>query len=89
MTPCEQQMGEEAVPGDLAKADDDADFWQRFDLGSEMHGAVANLLRRGLVAWRGAADDGGDPGVAKLEAVVARDAGGLVRRGRAHGGRDT
>jgi len=72
-----QQVGEEAVPGDLAEADDDADAWQRVDLGRQVDTAVANLLGRGLVAGRGAADDGTDPGVAKAEAVVAGDGAGL------------
>jgi hypothetical protein len=35
--------------------------------------AVADLLRERFVAGRGATDDRGDPGVAKLEAVVAGD----------------
>ena len=77
----EQQVGEEAVPGDLAEADDDADHGQHFNLRREMQGAVPDLLRRRLVAGRRAADDRGDPGVTKLEAVVAGDGAGL--RGKA------
>jgi hypothetical protein len=38
-----------------------------------MLGAVTDLLRERFVARRGATDYGGDPGVAKLEAVVAGD----------------
>src|SRR6202012_3350875 len=34
---------------------------------------VPNLLRLGLVAGRGAADDRGDPGVAQLKSVIAGD----------------
>ena len=60
-----EQMGEVAVPGDFAEADDDADAGEGLDLGGEMLGAVADLLGEGLVAGRGAADDGGDPGVAE------------------------
>jgi hypothetical protein len=52
-----EQVGEVAVPGDLAKADDDADLWKCSDLRREMGGTIADLLRRGLVAGRGAADD--------------------------------
>ncbi len=73
-----QEIGEVAVEGDLSEADDDADSCECFDLGGEICGAVADLLRGGLVAGRGAADDGGDPGVAQLEAIVSGDAFGLV-----------
>src|ERR1035437_10266839 len=52
----EQEMGEEAVPGNLAEADDDANTGQRVDFGSEVDRAVANLLGRGLVAGRGEAE---------------------------------
>ncbi len=68
-----EEEGEVAVEGDLAEADDDADAGEGLDLGGEMRGAVADLLGEGLVAGRGTADDGGDPGVAELEAVVAVD----------------
>ena len=77
MTPCVEEMGEVAVPGDLAEADDDAHFRERGDLGGEMRGAVADLLGRGLVAGRSATDDGADPDLAQLEAVVAADGVGL------------
>ena len=72
-----EEMGEEAVPGDLAEADDDADFGEGGDLSGEVGGAVADLLRGGLVAGRGAADDGADPELAELEAVVAADGHGF------------
>jgi len=72
-----QQVGEEAVPCDFAEADDDTDARQRVDLCGEMDGTVADLLGRGLVAGRGAADDGADPGLAQVEAVVAGDGAGL------------
>lgn len=73
-----KEMGEEAVEGDLAEADDDADSWECGELMHEVLAAVADLLRERLVAGRSAADDGGDPGVAELEAVVAVDGLGLV-----------
>ena len=73
-----EEMGEVAVPGDLAEANDDADFGECSDLGSEVGGAVANLLRGGLVAGRSAADDGADPELAELEAVVAADGDGFA-----------
>ena len=72
-----EQVGEIAVEGDLSQADDDADARQGVNLVGEVAGAVANLLRVGLVAGRGAANDGGDPGVAELEAVVAGDGAGF------------
>ena len=73
-----QKVRQEAVPGDLAEADDDADAGEGGDLVGEMVAAVADLLGEGLVTGRGAADDGGDPGVAKLEAVVAIGGAGLA-----------
>ena len=72
----EDEVGEVAVPGDLAEADDDADAREGDDLGGEVDGAVADLLGEGLVAGWGAADDGGDPGVAEAEAVGAGDGEG-------------
>ena len=70
-----EQVREVAVPGDLAKADDDVDFWKRGDFGGEMRGAVADLLGCGLVAGRGAADHRTDPDLAQLEAVVTAGGG--------------
>jgi len=70
-------VGEVAIPGDLAEADNDADTWELGDLVGEMLGAVADLGGGGLVAGRGAADDGGDPGVFEAEAVVAGCSMGL------------
>jgi len=75
---CVKEVGQKAVPGDLSKADDDANAGKGGELMSEVLAAVTDLLRERLVAGRSAADDGGDPGVAKFEAVVARCAGGLV-----------
>jgi hypothetical protein len=72
-----EQVGEIAVPGDLSQADDDAYPGQRGDLGGEVRGAVADLLRCGLVAGRGAADDRADPELAQPQAVVAGDGPGL------------
>ena len=43
-----------------------------------MRGAIADLLRCGLVAGRSAADDGADPELAQLEAVVATNGDGLA-----------
>jgi hypothetical protein len=73
-----QEVGQVAVEGDLSEADDDADAGERFDLAGEVEATVADLLRGGLVAGWGATDDGGDPGMAKLEAVVAMDGTGLA-----------
>jgi hypothetical protein len=68
-----EQVGEVAIPGDFAEADDDSDAGQSGDLSGEMLGAVTDLLGERFVARRGATDDGGDPGVAEFEAVVAGD----------------
>ncbi len=66
-----EQEGEVAIEGDLSEADDDTDARQGVNFSGKVGGAVADLLGARLVAGRGAAYDGGDPGVAKLEAVVA------------------
>ena len=58
-----QKVGEIAVKGDLPQTDDDADAWQGLDLIGQMDGTVADLLRKRLVAWRGAANHRGDPRV--------------------------
>lgn len=72
------EVGEVAVKGNLSQADNDAKACELAKLSSEVRGAVANLLRSGLVAWRRTADDGGDPRIAKAEAVIARYALGLT-----------
>src|SRR5258708_15836720 len=72
-----EQVGEVAVEGDLAKADDDTGARQGLNLVGKVGGAVANLLGVGLVAGRGAANDGGDPGVAELQAIFAGDGAGF------------
>lgn len=73
-----EQVGHVAIEGDLAEADDDADAGECLDLGGEVGGTVADLLRGGFVSGRRATDNGGDPGMAELEAVVAGGGGGLV-----------
>jgi hypothetical protein len=68
-----QKVCQVTVKGDFSETDNDPDARKGLDFSGEMRGAVANLLRLWLVAWRGATDDGGDPGMAKFEAVVAVD----------------
>lgn len=77
-----KQIGEVAVEGDLAEADDDADARESLDFIGQVRGAVADLLGERLVSGWGAADDGGDPGVAELEAVVAGDGLGLTGKAK-------
>ena len=72
-----KQEGEVAVKGYLSEADYDADSGESLNLASQVGCAVANLLGERLVSGRGAANDGGDPGVAELEAVVAGDGTGF------------
>ncbi len=72
-----EQVGEIAVESDLSEADDDTDARQRLDFSGKMSAAVANLLGQRLVAWWSAADDGGDPGMAELEAIFAGDGAGF------------
>lgn len=72
-------MREVAVERDFAQADYDAEMLELSDLGVEMHGTVPDLLRGGLVSrWR-ATHDGGDPGIAKFQSVVAMSGLWLVR----------
>ena len=66
-----EQEGKVTIEGDLSEADDDTDARQGLDFGGEVRGAVADLLGERLVARRGAAYDGGYPGVSQLEAVGA------------------
>src|ERR1700755_2709753 len=73
-----EEMGKIAVKGDLAQADNDTDARQSMDFVGQMSRAVANLLGVGLVTGRGAADDGGDPGVTELQAVFAGDGAGFA-----------
>lgn len=67
-----QKMGKVAIKGDFAQAYDDAHAREDFNLSGKVSGAIANLLGRGFVAGRSATDNGGDPGVAKLETVITR-----------------
>lgn len=73
-----EKVGEVAIPGDLAEADHDADFRQGGELGGEVRGAVANLLRGGLVAGRSAAHYRSYPKPTQFKAVVAADGYGLA-----------
>jgi hypothetical protein len=73
-----QQVGEVAVEGDLSETDDHTNTWQRVNLLGEVGGAVADLLGQRLVAGRSTADDGGNPGMAELETIVAGDGAGLA-----------
>jgi hypothetical protein len=72
-----EQEGEVAVEGDLSEANDDTDSGKGLNLAGQVGCAVANLLGKRLIARRGAANDGGDPGLTKLEAVVAGDGAGF------------
>ena len=72
-----KQVGKIAVEGYLAEAYDDADARQSLNLIRQVSGAVANLLGVRLVAGRGAANDGGDPGMAELQAIFAGDGAGF------------
>lgn len=73
-----EQVGEVAVEGDLSQADDDANPGKRVDFACEMAGAVAEFLWQRFISRWGAAEDGGDPGMAQLEAVVAGDGSGFA-----------
>jgi len=64
-------VSEKPVKGDAAETDDDAEVDEEGDFLVEPGGAVALLLGGGLVVGRGAADDGVDPEIAELDAVVA------------------
>lgn len=71
---CFQKECEITVKGDFSEADHDTDFGQCLNLTGKMTCAVANLQRKRLVAGRGAANDGGNPRVAKLETIFTGEA---------------
>ena len=73
-----EQEGQVTVEGDLTQADDDADAREGLNFSGEVACAVADLLRVGLVSRRRAANDGGDPGMPELEAVVTGDGARLA-----------
>jgi len=73
-----QEISEVTVEGDLPQADDNPDPGQGLNLIGKMRATVTNLLRKGFVAGRRTADDRGDPGMTKFEAVFAREPGGLA-----------
>lgn len=77
-----EQMRQIPVPGDLAQADDHANLPQRDDLVRKMAGAVADLLRKRFVAGRSTTDDGRDPGVTELEAVISGNGMRLIRKSK-------
>ena len=58
------------VEGNLPERDDEANAWQRLDLGVKMWQAIVDFCRRRLVSWRRAAHGRGDERVMKLQAVV-------------------
>ena len=72
-----EEVGEVAVPGDLAQADNDAETWEGGDFGSKMGTAVAELVGLGFICGRGAADHGRDVSMAQLKAVFAVRGEGL------------
>src|SRR5271157_5473322 len=70
-------VAEEAVKGDLAQADDDAQVVEQAEFLVEPGRAITQLLGSGFVGRRGAMSDGGDPEAAEFHAVVAGDGPGL------------
>jgi hypothetical protein len=73
-----QQIGQVAVEGDLSQTDDNADTRESLNFIGQMDSTVTNLLRLGFVAGWSTADYGGDPGVAKFEAIVTGDSTGFA-----------
>src|SRR5882757_4255272 len=73
-----QEVGQVTVPGDFAETYNDPDTSEGGDFCGEVFGAVANLLGGGFIAGWGATHNGGDPGVAEFETVVAGDGFGAV-----------
>lgn len=77
-----QEIGEVPVEGYLAEADDYSNAGQGLNLGGQVGGTVTNLLWEWLIAGWCAADDRGDPDMAKFEAVFTM--GSLSLAGEAH-----
>lgn len=68
-----------SIEGDLAQAYDDPKMFQLLDLGTQVAGAVTNLLRGGLIAGGRTTNDRSNPCLAQFEAVVSRGTLGLIR----------
>ena len=65
------QISKVAIKGNLSQADDNSQPRQLAKLSCQVHGTVANLLRRGFISGGSAANNRGDPGVAETKAIVA------------------
>jgi hypothetical protein len=66
-----QQIGKVAVKGYFPQANDDANSRESLNLAGKVGGTVSNLLGLRLITGWSTPDDGGDPGVAQFQAVVA------------------
>ena len=72
-----EEMGDDAIEGDFAETEDDAETSEGGDFLIEVRGAGGDLRGEGFVAGGSAADDGGDPGIGDGEAVAAVRGAGL------------
>jgi hypothetical protein len=73
-----RQSAQSAVPGEGAQAHDDAQLFERADLGRQLGQTIVALLRRWPVGRRCAAIDSADVDVAQREPVLSVDRGRLV-----------
>lgn len=69
--PGADEVRNDAIEGNLAEADDDAQIFERCDLFVEEGSAVGNLIGERLVSGRRAADYCGDPRILEGHPVFA------------------
>lgn len=80
---CAQQVSDDAIETDFSQTNDHAHMRQRGDFFVEPGRAGSNFVRQGLVAGRGAANDGSDPCTDEAHAVAPVTGGGLRGKARA------
>lgn len=71
------EMGHDAIESNLSQTHNHPEIGEGGDLLIEKRSAVGDLLGQRFVAGRGAADDGGDPGVEEAQAVATGAGSGL------------
>ena len=75
-----QRPGQQAVEGDAAEADHDAEVFEQAHFLVQPGRAVAELFGSGLIARRSAARHRGDPQIAEAHAIVAGESARLRRK---------
>jgi hypothetical protein len=74
--------GDRCIPGDPAQREDRLFLPEQLPFLIEILGASLQFNWFGLVARRGASSGGGDVAVGQVQTIIARFAGGLIRKSR-------